>query len=97
MTLLITYLLNIIDYLFTAHWVRSYGLEIEANPIGRWMLETVPRQVVFKLILPAIGLLILCWFRDHKLAGILKWVVFGIYAVIVVYHICIWISVKDIN
>jgi hypothetical protein len=38
---IISYLLNIIDYLFTAYWVHKFGIEIEieANPIGRWMFE----------------------------------------------------------
>ena len=39
MTLLIAYILNIIDYLFTAHWVRLYGIDIERNPLGRWMFS----------------------------------------------------------
>ena len=37
--LCIAYLLNIVDYLFTAHWVRLYGIDIESNPVGYWMFE----------------------------------------------------------
>ena len=37
--LIIAYTLNVIDYLFTAYWVRLYGIEIESNPLARWMFE----------------------------------------------------------
>ena len=37
--LIIAYLLNLIDYLFTAYWVHKFGIEIEGSPIGRWMFE----------------------------------------------------------
>ena len=33
------YILNIIDYFFTAYWVRSYGIMIESNPFGKWLFE----------------------------------------------------------
>ena len=37
--LLIAYALNVIDYLFTAYWVRLYGTEVEGNPLMRWAFE----------------------------------------------------------
>lgn len=39
MSLLITYILNIIDYIFTSYWVKTFGIEAELNPIGQWMYE----------------------------------------------------------
>lgn len=93
MIYLITYLLNIIDYIFTSYWVHNFGLSIEANPIGRWILETVPKQICFKLILPAICLLILYLFRNHKLAKIFTYIALIIYILIVTYHIFIYTNI----
>lgn len=35
MILFITYLLNLFDLFMTTLWVRLYGIEAEANPVGR--------------------------------------------------------------
>lgn len=35
MTLILTYLLNLFDLFMTTLWVRLYGIEAEANPVGR--------------------------------------------------------------
>ena len=35
--LIVAYFFNIIDLIFTTHWVRLYGIGNEANPIGRWL------------------------------------------------------------
>lgn len=35
MILLTTYLLNLFDFAMTTLWVRLYGIDAEANPVGR--------------------------------------------------------------
>ena len=37
--LIITYLLNLFDLVMTTHWVNKFGIDIEANPIGRWLYQ----------------------------------------------------------
>ena len=60
MTLFIAYLLNIIDYLFTSHWVNLYGIAIEGNPLGRWMFENNVAGV-FKFFIVGALFAILGW------------------------------------
>jgi hypothetical protein len=90
MTLLIAYALNIIDYLFTSHWVNLYGLSAEGNPIGRWMFEN-GFAGVFKIFIVGglMAILGICIRKKPRLA----WTAFiplVVYAVIVIYHLVIF-------
>lgn len=86
MTLLIAYGLNIIDYLFTRHWVNLYGIDIEGNPFGRWLFEN-NFAGVFKIFVVPIFLAIL-WACIQKFPQA-KWVQFipvAVYFLIGLYH-----------
>lgn len=90
---IITYLLNIIDYIFTSYWVQKFGIEIEANPIGRWMLENNVAWV-FKIFVIG-GLFALLGYLLHRFpkyawVGYIPLVVYGL---VVLYHIVILIKV----
>ena len=94
--LLIVYVLNSSDLFFTRHWAKKFGLDIELNPLGRWFLESDLRQVIFKVILPAIALTILYVFRDRKIAKISSWIVLAIYAMLTIYHIYLFFKIGGI-
>lgn len=51
--LIITYILNVIDYLETLYLIQRYGIAVEGNPIMRFLFEH-PYGWVAKLIVPAI-------------------------------------------
>ncbi len=96
MTLLIAYILNIIDYLFTAAWVNLYGLDIEGNPIGRWMFENNLAGVVKIFIVDGAFLLLGCLFKRHpslKWTGFIPLIVYGL---IVFYHVCLWAYISSL-
>lgn len=87
MILLITYILNIIDYLFTVHWVRLYGIEAEMNPLFRWMLEH--NIAGFIKIFVAGGILALIGYI-YKLYPKYAWtayILLTLYAAVDVYYI----------
>lgn len=95
MTLLITYLLNGIDYLFTSYWISLYGIDIEGNPIGRWMFDNdkafFAKFVVVPILLAVMGVCI----RKCPKA---KWVVYiplTVYGLIVCYHIFIYFNIRS--
>lgn len=54
--LIITYLLNIVDYLQTTYTIQRVGLRAELNPIMRYVFEH-NCALAFKVILPAILLI----------------------------------------
>lgn len=84
-----SYLLNIIDYLFTVHWVNLYGISIEANPIGRWMFQNKVTWI-FKIV--AVGIIFAILGYCIKLRPKLAWVVYiplTVYILLVIYHLSI--------
>lgn len=91
--LIIAYILNIIDYIFTAHWVRLCGIGIETNPIGRWMFENNVAWV-FKILIVGVIFAVLGYFIHRRPQ--VSWVVYiplAVYGLIVIYHIIIAINV----
>lgn len=92
--LIITYLLNIIDYLFTLYWVRKFGIDTELNPIGRWMFEQnvawLFKIVIIGVLLGAVG-----WYvHRHPEDSYLAWICLCVYGVIVLYHIGLYLYLR---
>lgn len=85
--LIITYILNVIDYLETLYLIQHYGIAVEGNPIMRYLFEQ-PYGWVAKLIVPAV-LLIVCGIIAHKDRAFLKpiTVATAVYAFIVVHNL----------
>lgn len=87
MILLITYILNIIDYLFTAHWVRLYGIEIEGNPLAVWMFNhNIAWAVKFFAVGGLLALLGYLIHRQPKAAAV-AYIPLAVFAAVDVYHI----------
>ena len=96
MILIITYILNVIDYIFTSHWINLFGLSAEANPIGRWMFEHnvvwVFKIFVVGFFLALIGVLI----KNRPRYAWIPFIPLLVYGVIVLYHIIIYFSLTTI-
>ena len=83
------YALNIIDYIFTAYWVHKFGIEIEGNPIGRWMFENNVAWV-YKIFIVGGAFAVLGYFiKRVPKAVISAKILLVVYALIVIYHIVI--------
>ena len=99
--LIIAYLLNLFDLAMTTYWVNKYGIDIEVNPVGRWLYENhlaVPVKVF------GIGLLFLILHNavKHRDKGLEKsvqwwdlvsWVVLAVYGVLALYHIVLYLMI----
>ena len=85
--LIITYILNVIDYLETLYLIQHFGTEVEGNPIMRYLFESNCAWIA-KLIVPAV-LLIGCGILAHKDRAFLKpiTVATAVYAFIVVHNL----------
>lgn len=86
--LIITYVLNIADYLFTADLVRKFGVEIEGNPFGRWLIQTNLGYVV-KIVVVGLALLLLWKFKNNRFAIVGSWVILITFSLLVIYHVFI--------
>lgn len=94
--LIIAYGLNIIDYIFTAYWVHNYGVEIEGNPFGRWLFN---HNIAWLFKIVIVGLIFaLLWqvVQRYPKAIIAVYILLGVYALLVIYHIIIAVKVWSI-
>lgn len=85
--LAITYIFNLIDLIATMYLVSLFGLSVEGNPIGRWLIRTnlvYPfKIVVMGGLLLTIGLL---GKRNKKAANIGSWVLLTVFTSLILYH-----------
>ena len=91
--IIITYVLNIFDLCMTLYYTKKFGLDIEGNPIGRWILSEPYRIAISKVVLVALLLFVLWIGRKHKVATIGSWITLGVYIALAVYHIIIFLEV----
>lgn len=54
--LIVIYMLNIIDLIATMLLVKRFGIQIEGNPIGTWLIET---NLVWFVKIVEVG--VRCW------------------------------------
>lgn len=82
-SLVATYILNIVDYLQTIYAVRLCDIGVEANPIGRLMLENNCGWVVKFIIVPVLLLIIGITVHTER-----KWS-WAVYAVLIFYTLVV--------
>ena len=91
--LAITYIFNLIDLIATMYLVALFGLSVEGNPIGRWLIQT---NLVYPFKIGLVGGLLLAIGLlgkiDKKYASALSWIMLVIYTLVVLYHIVIFIN-----
>lgn len=93
--LFITYILNIIDLIITMYLIRLFGLSIEGNPIGRWLIKTNLQYFVKIVVIGALllGIGKLSKGNCKKIADIASWVLIIAYLILIFYHIVILLSI----
>ena len=93
--LIVIYILNIIDLIATILLVKSFGLEIEGNPIGKWLIDTNLVWFV-KIVIVGAALLLLYKFKNNKLAIVGSWITLITFSLLAVYHVFIYLRVFEI-
>lgn len=88
--LTITYIFNLIDLIATMYLVSLFGLSVEGNPIGRWLIRT-NLVYPFKIIVMG-GLLLtinLLAKKSTRTANICSWLLLITFSVLTLYHVII--------
>lgn len=85
---ILAYLLNIFDLIATNRLVNQYGIDIEANPIGKWLYAKKARMCIFKIVLPVLAFVLICAV-DSVVSTIGVIVIFAAYLALAVYHVII--------
>lgn len=91
---LIIYLLNLFDLYATTMLVDKFGLEIEANPIGRFLLKDYRIAFLVKVVFTGISLAILYLLQAIFVFRLLMWLIFVVYALLTIYHMVIILYLK---
>lgn len=92
--LIITYIFNLIDLIATMYLVSLFGLSVEGNPIGRWLIRTnlvYPFKIgVVGGLLLAIGLLS---GKNRGMTDVCSWILLIIFLGLTIYHFVILINI----
>lgn len=84
--------MNIFDLLCTNKWIQLYGLEIEANPIGRFLYD-INFVMFFKIAIIGLLLIFLCeQSYKHYYARLGLFIIFGVYVALTIFHIIIIVT-----
>lgn len=86
--LIIIYIFNLIDLIATIYLVSLFGLSVEGNPIGRWLIQTNLVYVV-KIAVVGLALLLLWKFKKNRFAIVGSWVILITFSLLAVYHVFI--------
>lgn len=94
----LTYLFCIFDYVCTRHWIEQFGVEVEANPIGKWLFSFGGGVFAFlvKCVLSLAALIFLYCFRSNTFGKVGIWALFLTYLAVTIYHIVIIIKVSSL-
>lgn len=84
--LVLAYLLNLVDYFFTLYWINNYGLDVESNPIERWMFENDLAGFIKIIVVGILFFILALLTKKSKKAIKSGYLIFGVYTVVVIYH-----------
>ena len=93
--LIITYIFNLIDLIATMYLVSLFGLSVEGNPIGRWLIQT---NLVYVIKIAVVGLaLLLLWkFKNNRFAIVGSWVILIAFSLLAIYHVFIQLGLSTL-
>ena len=80
-----------LDVIFTAMFIKKFGIEIEANVVGRFLFQHPTLLILVKIL----SSLAVVWLAktNSKLAEISLMIIFIIYSLIIVYHLILTVKV----
>lgn len=93
MILLITYFLNLFDLFMTHLYVNKYGISVEGNPIGRWLISNNIAWIVKILGVGGLLLVLRICIRKKPKYVWTAYVLLIFYALLAVYHLVLIILI----
>ena len=90
-----------LDVIFTAIFIHYFGIEIEANQIGRYLFEHPETLIVVKIACSVLIYLLYTFSDNLQIAKIGLIAIFIVYCLLTLYHIIIsviiWTIMKDVK
>ena len=84
--LVFAYLFNVIDYFFTRYWINNYGVDVESNPLGKWMFENDSAGFIKIIVVGVLFLILALLSKKSKKAIEAGYLLFAVYSAVVIYH-----------
>lgn len=97
MIAIVTCILNALDALFTVYLVNKYDIDIELNPVGKWLI-TSKYGLIFKIIVVSLLVILLYTLKTkYPLARYALLFILIVFSLLTVYHLIIFIIQEFIN
>ena len=86
------YILNLFDLLATMYLVMLFGVDIEGNIVGKWLIET---KLVYFFKIVIVGILLFAIYKfsyKQKIADLCSRILFFVFTILSLYHCLILFS-----
>ena len=97
MVAIVTCILNAFDALFTVYLVNKYDIDIELNPVGKWLIMS-KYGLIIKIVAVSLLVMLLYTFKTkYPLARYALLFLLIVFSLLTVYHLIIFIIQEFIN
>ena len=97
MIAIITCILNALDVIFTVYLVNKYDIDIELNPVGKWLV-TSNCGIIIKIFVTSLLVMLLYALKSkYPLARYALMFLLIVFSILTVYHLIIFIIQEFIN
>ena len=97
MVAVVTCILNALDAIFTVYLVNKYDIDIELNPVGKWLI-TSKYGLIIKIIVVSLLIVLLYTLKTkYPLARYALLFLLIVFSLLTVYHLIIFTIQEFIN
>ena len=97
MVAIVTCILNALDALFTVYLVNKYNIDIELNPVGKWLITTKYGLIIKIVVVSLLVVLLYTLKTKYPLARYALLFLLIVFSLLTVYHLIIFIIQEFIN
>lgn len=97
MIAIVTCILNALDALFTVYLVNKYDIDIELNPIGKWLITSKYGLIIKIIVVSLLVMLLYTLKTEYPLARYALLFILIVFSLLTVYHLIVFIIQEFIN
>ena len=97
MVAIVTCILNALDALFTVYLVNKYDIDIELNPVGKWLIISKYGLIIKIIVVSLLIVLLYTLKTKYPLARYALLFLLIVFSLLTVYHLIIFIIQEFIN
>ena len=97
MVAIVACILNALDVLFTVYLVNKYDIDIELNPVGKWLITSKYGLIIKIIVVSLLVILLYTLKTKYPLARYALLFLLIVFSLLTVYHLIIFIIQEFIN